>query len=87
MHNLLGNTNVLHVRIDDKGRIDWAKQITGDRVDEILEYMEYKPETMVATIKARADKACKHGLITAKEKAAYLKSYKTGIGGYTYFEQ
>lgn len=87
MHNLLGNTNVLHVRIDDKGRIESAKQITGDRVDEILKYMEYDPESMVATIKARADKANKHGFITAKEKNAFLKAYKAGIRGYTYFEQ
>jgi arginine decarboxylase len=87
MHNLLGNTNVLHVRIDDKGRIESARQITGDCVDEILEYMEYSPEHMVETIKLRAERACRHGLITAKERNAFIRTYKTGIRGYTYFEQ
>jgi arginine decarboxylase len=87
MHNLLGNTNVLHVRIDDKGRIESAQQITGDRVDEILEYMEYRPQQMVEAVKARAEKAYRHGLITAKEKASFLKAYKAGVCGYTYFEQ
>lgn len=87
MHNLLGNTNVLHVRIDEKGRIESAQQITGDRVDEILEYMEYRPQQMVEAVRVRAEKACRHGLITAKEKASFLKAYKAGVRGYTYFEQ
>ena len=49
--------------------------------------MEYSPEHMVETIKLRAERACRHGLITAKERNAFIKTYKTGIRGYTYFEQ
>lgn len=87
MHNLLGNTNVLHVSIDDKGQVEWARQTTGDRVDEILQYMEYNPEDMVGQMKARIDKAAKAKLITPKDKSAILKAYKVGMRGYTYFEQ
>jgi arginine decarboxylase len=87
MHNLLGNTNVLHVWIDDKGRVEWARQTTGDRVDEILQYMEYNPKDMVSQMKARIDKAAKAKQITPKEKSTYLKAYKLGMKGYTYFEQ
>jgi arginine decarboxylase len=87
MHNLLGNTNVLHVRIGDKGRVEWARQTTGDRVDEILQYMEYNPKDMVSQMKARIDKAAKSKQITPKEKSTYLKAYKVGMRGYTYFEQ
>jgi len=49
--------------------------------------MEYSPNSMVETIKARAEKAAKNGLITHKEKNAFVKAYKMGIRGYTYFEQ
>ena len=87
MHNLLGNTNVLHVHISDDGGIKSAEQITGDRVDEILEYMEYDPEHMVTLMKARTEKAFKAGLISAREKTAFLKAYKVGMRGYTYFEK
>jgi arginine decarboxylase len=87
MHNLLGNTNVLHVTIDAKGGIEAAQQITGDRVDEILRYMEYDPEHMLELMKARADRAFRSGLINAREKRAFLKDYRIGMSGYTYFEQ
>lgn len=87
MHNLLGNTNALHVRIDDKGRISTAQQINGDRVDEILEYMEYNPKQMIEAVESQVERAHRHGMISAKEKAAFLKAYKTGVRGYTYFEQ
>lgn len=87
MHNLLGNTNVLHVRLDADGRIAAAKQISGDRVDEILRYMEYNPEDMTAQVKARIDRASKAGLINAREKAQFLTAYRVGMRGYTYFEK
>jgi arginine decarboxylase len=87
MHNLLGNTNVLHVRIDAKGHIESSRQICGDRVDEILKYMEYNPESMTAGMKTRLEKACKAGLITARERNQFLSAYRIGMKGYTYFEK
>jgi arginine decarboxylase-like protein len=49
--------------------------------------MEYRPDSMVETIKARAEKAAKSGLITRREKMTFIKDYKMGIRGYTYFEK
>jgi len=87
MHNLLGNTNVLHVRIDEDGRIEAAKQISGDRVDEILQYMEYNPEGMADRVRLRVEKAFKTGWITARERIQFFKAYRVGMRGYTYFEK
>ena len=87
MHNLLGNTNVLHVRIDEDGRIEAAKEISGDRVDEILRYMEYDPEAMTDQVRLRVEKAFKAGLISARERTQFFKAYKVGMRGYTYFEK
>lgn len=87
MHNLLGNTNVLHVRLDAKGHIESARQISGDRVDEILQYMEYDPETMIEGMKARFDRAFKAGLLTSKERTQFIRAYRVGMKGYTYFEK
>jgi arginine decarboxylase len=87
MHNLLGNTNVLHVHIDDKGRIESAQQISGDRVDEILVYMEYDPSAMTRQIAKQAAKAQRDGQIGAAERTRFVNAYKVGMGGYTYFEK
>jgi arginine decarboxylase len=87
MHNLIGNTNVLHVRINDDGGIEIARQIAGDRVEEILAYMEYDPEGMQRRMRARAEGAVKAGRISAREKQRLLTAYRDGIRGYTYFEQ
>jgi hypothetical protein len=38
-------------------------------------------------MKARAAKAFKAGLISARERNAFLKAYKVGMRGYTYFEK
>lgn len=87
MHNLLGNTNVLHVRLDERGKIESAKQVCGDRVDEILVYMEYDPPAMVREFRRRAHRACEEGRITKREREAFVNAYKVGMRGYTYFEE
>jgi arginine decarboxylase len=87
MHNLFGNTNVLHVRVGPRGEIEQSIEIAGDRIDEILAYMEYKPPDMLERIRKLADAAAHARRLTAREKAAIVRAYKTGIQGYTYFEK
>ena len=87
MHNLFGNTNVLHLRLDEDGSVLRAKKIAGDSVEEILRYMEYDTKSMSAAMTARADRAVKAGRLTAKERKELLQAYKVGVQGYTYFEK
>ncbi len=87
MHNLFGNTNVLHVHIAEDGTIAHAKTIAGDSVEEILRYMEYNPRAITQTMKRRLARARTAGLITAIEARDSLAAYKASIAGYTYFEK
>jgi arginine decarboxylase len=87
MHNLIGNTNALHVWIGPDGKITESKEICGDRIDEILTYMEYSPEDVLKRIEAQAEKAVQAKKINVREKQALMKAYRVGISGYTYFEK
>jgi len=87
MHNLFGNTNVLHVTIGDEGEIECAGKTYGDKIHEILRYMEYDPAEMVQNIASYAEKARRDGRISAAAKHRILKAYRNGIRGYTYFEK
>ena len=41
LHNLLGDTNVVSVRIQEDGSYDFVREIDGDSVSDILAYVEY----------------------------------------------
>jgi len=87
MHNLLGDVNVLHVRVDDDGEVEYVREVPGDRVGEVLSYVEYDPDALLDSIRGMAERAAETGNITAGEKDAAIEAFEKGMRGYTYFEK
>ncbi len=87
LHNLLGDTNVVSVRIDPDGHIHYAREIEGDSVADVLSYVEYEPKEMIQRMRSMAEMAVKTGKITPKERRAVMDAYESGMRGYTYFER
>ena len=87
MHNLLGNINVLHVRVNNKGKIEYVREVPGDSVEEVLSYVEYNPKKLLKHIRKIADRAVRSGRITIMQKKNILKAFDVGMAGYTYFEK
>lgn len=87
LHNLLGDTNVVSVRIDSDRQVHYAREIEGDSVADVLTYVEYEPKEMIRRVREMAEHAVKSGRMTAKERRAVMDAYESGLRGYTYFEQ
>ena len=86
LHNLFGDTNIVSVRVDDDGRIDFTNEIKGDSVADVLGYVEYDPKDLVAMVRDRAERAVRENRITPAERREIVDAYNAGINGYTYFE-
>ncbi len=86
LHNLLGDTNVLHVRIGKDGAVEYANEIAGDTVADVLSYVEYDPRDMVQRVRVMAEQAVRDGRISAIERREIMSAYEAGMRGYTYFE-
>ena len=50
------------------------------------EVVEYDPKELVSRFRNFAEKAVVEGRISPKERREILDIYRTGLGGYTYFE-
>ena len=87
LHNLLGDTNVVSVRIDADGQVHYAREIEGDSVADVLTYVEYEPKEMVRRVREMSENAVKAGRMSAKERRAVMDAYESGLRGYTYFER
>ncbi|MGE4490407.1 MAG: biosynthetic arginine decarboxylase [Kiritimatiellales bacterium] len=87
LHNLLGDTNVVSVRIDSDGQLHYAREIEGDSVADVLSYVEYEPKEMVRRVREMAENAVKAGRMSAKERRSVMDAYESGLRGYTYFER
>jgi len=85
LHNLFGDTNAVHISVDDKGY--YVDQIIdGETVAEVLEYVQYSPKKLVRTVETWVTTSVKSGIITAEEGKEFLSNYRSGLYGYTYLE-
>ncbi|MCB1277626.1 biosynthetic arginine decarboxylase [Prosthecobacter sp.] len=85
LHNLLGDTNVVSVRIEN-GKVKYSREQEGDSVSEVLSYVEYEPKDMLTRFRNLAENAVLSKRITATERREIMESFEAGLRGYTYFE-
>lgn len=85
MHNLFGDTNAVHISVDNEGyKIE--KTIDGETVADVLEYVQYDPKKLVRRLETWVTKAISLGRITPEEGKEFISNYRAGLYGYTYLE-
>jgi len=85
LHNLFGDTNAVHVTVDEDGyKIDQI--IDGETVAEVLDYVQYNSKKLVRTVETWVTTSVKAGIITLEEGKEFLSNYRSGLYGYTYLE-
>jgi arginine decarboxylase len=83
LHNLFGDTNVVHIKMTPKGyQIDSV--VKGDTITEVLSYVQYKGEDLVETMRRRTEVALQEKKITLEEAQRLLQNYERGLNSYTY---
>jgi arginine decarboxylase len=87
LHNLFGDTDAVHVRVDAEGRVHVAHVVGGDRVREVLEYVEYDRDPLVAQVKATIDHALERGEISLEESGRLLKRYEQALEETSYLSR
>ena len=84
-HNLFGDTNAVHVSVNEKG-YNIEQIIDGETVAEVLDYVQYNPKKLVRTLETWVTKSVKEGKISLEEGKEFLSNYRSGLYGYTYLE-
>ena len=87
LHNLMGDTNVVSIRVGDDGGYEYVREIRGDSVADILTYVEYDPRRILEDLRRTAEKAVKSGKISPSDRYAIMQVFEDGLRGYTYFER
>ena len=85
MHNLVGDTNAVHVSVKD-GHYHIDQIIDGETVEEVLDYVQYNPKKLVRQLEIWVTKSVKNGKISLEEGKEFLSNYRSGLYGYTYLE-
>jgi arginine decarboxylase len=86
LHNLFGDTNVVHVRLDEQGGYVIQQVVKGDTVHEVLAYVEYNPEQLLSRLRQYVESAVRQGRLTYEESGYLISRYERGLAGYTYLQ-
>jgi len=86
LHNLFGDTHVVHVRLHDEGGW-WIEEIVkGDTANKVLEYMEYDVAELYPALARDCERAIRDGRMTLAESQALKRFYERELDGYAYLE-
>ncbi len=86
LHNLFGDTHVVHVRLHDEGGW-WIEEIVkGDTANKVLEYMEYDVAELYPALARDCERAIRDGRMTLAESQALKRFYESELEGYAYLE-
>ncbi len=86
LHNLLGDTHVVSIRVGEDGDFVVEREIEGDSVADVLDYVEYDPKQVSNRFRASVERAVRAGKIDADERKNIVRAFEETLRGYTYFE-
>lgn len=83
LHNLFGDTNVVHIQMSPKG-YDIEYLVKGDTITEVLGYVQYSSEDLLEKIRLRCEQALQENRMTIEESQLLLQDYERSLRRYTY---
>jgi arginine decarboxylase len=87
LHNLLGDTNAVHVTMDADGSVSIDEVVRGDTVREVLSYVQFNSEELEGKLRKQVETALREKRLTLEEGAQLMRYYENGMRGYTYLEE
>jgi arginine decarboxylase len=84
LHNLFGDTNAVHIEVDEDGLPRITSIVEGDTIREVLGYVQYTGDELIYGINNSIERAVRNNTMSAEESARFMRCYKESLSGYTY---
>ena len=82
LHNLFGDTNAVHIKLTN-GSYEVTDLVEGDTVTEVLNYVQFRANDLMATFRRKVANAKD---LSRTDANAFIADYLAGLEGYTYLE-
>lgn len=84
LHNLFGDTDAVHVRLDPEQGYSIEHLVEGDDVTEVLSYVQYDRRNLTERVRKLTEQALRSGHISLEDSALLRRRYDQGLADYTY---
>ena len=76
LHNLFGDTDAVHVHLDDPEGYHPEHVVEGDEVNDVLRYVQYDPRLLDEKVRLTIEEALRRGEISLEESRLLRKRYQ-----------
>jgi arginine decarboxylase len=87
LHNLFGDTDAVHVRLEQDGSYSVDHVVEGDTVDQVLQYVQYERRALIEKVRRTIETALRSDRISLEESARLRRRYQQGLEEYTYLSR
>jgi arginine decarboxylase len=84
LHNLFGDTDAVHVRLDGNRGYSVEHFVEGDDVTDVLSYVQYDRRVLTERVRKLIEQALRDGKIGLEDSALLRRRYIQGLEDYTY---
>ena len=84
LHNLFGDTNAVHVVVDEHGNPHIDEVVEGDTAAEVLSYVQFDTAELRRRFRRSLEEALRRGRISIEESSVLRRFYDDSLTGYTY---
>jgi arginine decarboxylase len=86
LHNLFGDTHVVHIKLHPEGGWSIEEIVKGDTANRVLEYMEYDVAELAPALTRDCERAVREGRLSVAESQGLKRFYENELNGYAYLE-
>ena len=84
LHNLFGDTDAVHVSLDEEDGYHVGHVVEGDSIGAVLSYVQYDRRSLIESVRRTIESALRLGQISIEESAQLRKRFEQGLDDYTY---
>jgi len=84
LHNLFGDTDAVHVSLDEEEGYHVGHVVEGDSIGAVLSYVQYDRRSLIESVRRTIESALRLGQISIEESAQLRKRFEQGLDDYTY---
>lgn len=86
LHNLFGDTDVVHIRVTGDNQYSVEHRVEGDTISEVLDYVEYNRKDLMGKMHKMTEASVKSGSLSRQEAGCLLEKFENNLSYYTYLK-
>ena len=86
LHNLFGDTDAVHIRVEEDEKYSLEHRVEGDSISEVLDYVEFHRKDLLGKMHKTTEASVRGGHLSRQEAGFLMEKFEKNLSHYTYLK-